>query len=127
MLVALVAALALVPRRLQGPTRIRAATAAARLGTSQVSRSSATRGRPARLPDCGTNLVASENTRLFVSVDSDSNPLTGDLTDDGMDYSFAMDNDTYWFERWDGAGWVRASNSTVRITGNSSETVIAAD
>jgi hypothetical protein len=73
----------------------------------------------------GTNIASSETSLLFLSIDSDSNPLTGDLTDHGTDYWFGMDNQTYSFERWNGADWVRAPNSTVRINGSSSEIMVS--
>jgi hypothetical protein len=54
---------------------------------------------------------------LYLSIDSDSNPLTGDLADHGTDYWFGIDNDSYGFERWNGAEWVDAPYSTVRVMG----------
>ena len=54
-------------------------------------------GSPARIsPRLQTNL-------LFLTIDSDANPLTGDLTDNGSDYWFGMDDSTYGFEHWDGS------------------------
>ena len=40
----------------------------------------------------GTNLATSETNLLFLDIDSDANPLTGDLTDNGSDYWFGMDD-----------------------------------
>jgi hypothetical protein len=73
----------------------------------------------------GTNLASSDDSRLYLSIDSDANPLTGDLTDDGTDYWFGIDDDTYNFARWNGADWVVAPDSTVRITGNQSQITIS--
>jgi hypothetical protein len=73
----------------------------------------------------GTGLASSDDSHLFLSIDSDSNPLTGDLTDKGTDYWFGMDDDTYWFERWNGSDWVQAADTTVRITGNASQITIS--
>ena len=73
----------------------------------------------------GSNLATSETNLLFVTIDSDANPLTGDLTDNGSDYWFGMDNSTYGFEHWDGSRWVDNPDLTVRITGNSSAITIS--
>ena len=73
----------------------------------------------------GSNIASSELSMLFLTIDSDSNPLTGDLTDHGTDYWFGMDNHTYSFQRWNGADWVDAPNSTVRITGSQSEITVS--
>jgi hypothetical protein len=73
----------------------------------------------------GANFPSSDDSRLYLSIDSDANPLTGDLTDDGIDYWFGVDDDTYGFERWNGADWVQAPDTTVRITGNQSQITIA--
>ncbi len=51
----------------------------------------------------GTNLASGETNPLFLAIDSDSNPLTGDLTDHGTDYWFGVDLGGYWFGRWDGS------------------------
>jgi hypothetical protein len=73
----------------------------------------------------GTNLASSGLNPLFLTIDSDANPSTGDLTDRGSDYWFGMDEDTYGFEHWDGADWVNTADSTVRITGDTREVVIS--
>jgi len=65
----------------------------------------------------GTNLASSTLNPLFLSIDSDANPGTGDLTDHGTDYWFGIDDDSYGFQHWDGADWVDTSYSTVHITG----------
>jgi len=73
----------------------------------------------------GTNLASSEKNVLFLNIDSDANPLTGDLTSSGADYSFVMDDGSYWFDRWDGAHWVEAPRSTVRITGGTTQIMLS--
>jgi hypothetical protein len=73
----------------------------------------------------GTNLASSGLNPLFLTIDSDANPSTGDLTDHGSDYWFGMDAGTYGFERWDGSDWVDTANSTVRISGDTREIAIS--
>jgi hypothetical protein len=73
----------------------------------------------------GTNLATSETNVLFLTIDSDANPLTGDLTDNGSDYWFGMDNSTYGFEHWDGSHWVDSPNLTVRISGGTSGIMVS--
>jgi hypothetical protein len=73
----------------------------------------------------GTNLATSETNLLFLDIDSDANPLTGDLTDNGSDYWFGMDDSTYGFEHWDGSQWVDSPNLTVRITGGASGIMVS--
>jgi hypothetical protein len=73
----------------------------------------------------GTNIASSEENTLMLDIDSDANPLTGDMTSNGADYSFEVDDDTYGFGRWDGAHWVRAPNNTVRVSGGTTEIMIS--
>ncbi len=73
----------------------------------------------------GTNLATSETNLLFLSIDSDANPLTGDLTDNGSDYWFGMDDSSYGFEHWEGSNWVNSPDLSVRITGNTSGIMIS--
>lgn len=73
----------------------------------------------------GTNLASSEKNLLFLNIDSDANPLSGNLTDSGADYSFVMDGSSYWFDRWDGSQWLDAANSTVRITGSTTQIMVS--
>jgi hypothetical protein len=73
----------------------------------------------------GTNLATSETNLLFLSIDSDANPLTGDLTDNGSDYWFGMDDSSYGFEHWDGSQWVDSPDLSVRITGGTSGIMIS--
>lgn len=73
----------------------------------------------------GTNLASSGLNPLFLSIDSDANPATGDLTDHGTDYWFGIDADGYGFQHWDGADWVDTSYSTVQIRGGTQEITIS--
>jgi len=73
----------------------------------------------------GTNLATSELNMVFLSIDSDSNPLTGDLTDHGTDYWFGVDNDSYGFFRWTGSGWTWGAPTTVRVTGGGNQVMIS--
>jgi hypothetical protein len=73
----------------------------------------------------GTNIASSESNVLFLDIDSDANPLTGNLMDNGADYSFYVDNDTYEFAHWDGSHWVDTSNLSVRVSGGTSQILIS--
>jgi len=73
----------------------------------------------------GTNLATSEANLPFLTIDSDANPLTGDLTDNGSDYWFGMDDSSYAFEHWDGSQWVNSPDLSVRITGNTSGIMVS--
>ena len=73
----------------------------------------------------GTNLASSETNLLFLTIDSDANPLTGDLTDNGSDYWFGMDDSSYGFEHWDGSKWVITSDLSVRINGSTSAIMVS--
>jgi hypothetical protein len=73
----------------------------------------------------GSNLASSSDNIVSLDVDSDANPLTGNVNDDGMDYSFTVDNDTYSFERWSGAEWVDTPYSTVHVSGGASGIAIS--
>ncbi len=73
----------------------------------------------------GTNIASSETSPLFLDIDSDANPLTGDITDNGSDYSFGIDNSSYFFGHWDGSNWVVTPDLSVQITGNTSQILIS--
>jgi hypothetical protein len=73
----------------------------------------------------GSNLATSALNPLFLTIDSDANPLTGDLTDHGSDYWFGMDADSYGFQHWTGSDWVDTSSLSVQIRGSTSELTIA--
>jgi hypothetical protein len=73
----------------------------------------------------GTNIASSKDNVLFVDIDTDANPNTGNLLDDGAEYSFYVDDDSYDFGRWDGAHWVDTPHSTVRVAGGTSQIMIS--
>jgi hypothetical protein len=73
----------------------------------------------------GTNIASSGTNPLLLDVDSDANPLTGDLAAGGVDYSFIVDGESYGFARWDGSKWVDASSLTVQVSGNTSQILIS--
>jgi hypothetical protein len=73
----------------------------------------------------GTNIASSTNNLLFLDIDSDANPLTGDITDNGADYSFVVDDTSYGFAHWDGAHWVSTPDLSVRVTGDTSQILIS--
>ena len=70
----------------------------------------------------GTNIASSATNVVFLDIDSDANPATGE---DGDDYSFIVDNDTYYFAHWDGADWADTPYNTVRVTGGSAGIMIS--
>lgn len=63
----------------------------------------------------GNSLSSSENYPTFLDIDSDANPLTGNLMDGGADYFFGVDSTGYGFWHWNGSDWVDAPYSTVRV------------
>ena len=71
------------------------------------------------------NLAISDTVPLFLHIDSDANPLTGDVFDVGADYVFVIGADSYWFAHWNGADWVDTPYSTVRISGSSQAITIS--
>jgi hypothetical protein len=73
----------------------------------------------------GVNIASSEQNVLFVDIDADANPNTGNLLGDGAEYSFYVDNDTYDFEHWDGAQWAATPFTTVRVSGGTSQIIIS--
>jgi hypothetical protein len=73
----------------------------------------------------GTNIASSETSPLFLDIDSDANPLTGDLTDNGADYSFGVDDNSYFLAHWDGAHWVETPDLSVQVSGNTSQILIS--
>ena len=73
----------------------------------------------------GSNIASSEQNVLFLDIDSDANPNTGNLTDGGADYSFVVDDNSYGFSHWSGTSWVDATPTTVRVTGNTSQITIS--
>jgi hypothetical protein len=73
----------------------------------------------------GTNIASSDQNPLFLDIDSDANPVTGDITDNGADYSFYVDDTSYGFAHWDGTHWVLTSDLSVRVTGGTSQILIS--
>ncbi|TMK76473.1 MAG: hypothetical protein E6G45_13135 [Actinobacteria bacterium] len=73
----------------------------------------------------GKNISSSENYPTFLDIDSDANPLTGDVMGGGEDYFFVVDNSSYWFAHWNGSDWVDTSSSTVRVFGTSTGIMIS--
>ena len=73
----------------------------------------------------GTNIASSETSPLFLDIDSDANPLTGDITDNGSDYSFYVDNTSYFFAHWDGSNWVTTPDLSVQVSGGTSQILIS--
>lgn len=73
----------------------------------------------------GNNIASSDTNVLFLDIDSDANPNTGDLGDNGSDYSFYVDNGSYDFVRWNGSDWVDTPNSTVRVLGGAGQIMIS--
>jgi hypothetical protein len=73
----------------------------------------------------GTNIASSETAPLFLDIDSDANPLTGDITDNGSDYSFYVDNTSYFFAHWDGSNWVATPDLSVQVSGGTSQILIS--
>jgi hypothetical protein len=65
----------------------------------------------------GANLSRSPDQLTGVDIDSDANPLTGDIRSGGADYWFGVAGDGYGFEHWNGTDWVDTAYATVRISG----------
>jgi hypothetical protein len=73
----------------------------------------------------GVNIASSEQNVLFVDIDSDANPNTGNPAHDGADYSFYVDDSSYDFAHWDGSQWAEAPHTTVRVSGGTSQILIS--
>jgi hypothetical protein len=67
----------------------------------------------------GNGLSTSETNFTLLVIDADANPTTGNVDAMGAEYYFYVDNESYWFGRWDGSDWVDAPYSTVRVSGGS--------
>jgi hypothetical protein len=61
----------------------------------------------------GTNIASSQTSPILLDIDSDANPLTGDLTGNGADYTFYVDDNSY----WDSTALRTRGHSTTRSTG----------
>jgi hypothetical protein len=73
----------------------------------------------------GTNLASSDTSPLFLDIDSDANPLTGNLTGNGADYSFIVGSSGYFLAHWNGGDWVETPNLSVQVFGGSSQIMIS--
>jgi hypothetical protein len=73
----------------------------------------------------GTNIASSDTAPLFLDIDSDANPLTGDISFNGSDYEFGVDNTSYGFSHWDGSNWVATPDLSVQVSGNTSQILIS--
>lgn len=73
----------------------------------------------------GTNIASAPTSPLLLDIDSDANPLTGDLTFNGADYEFGVDDNSYYLAHWDGAHWVESPDLSVQVSGNTSQILIS--
>jgi hypothetical protein len=73
----------------------------------------------------GSNLSTAPNQLTFLDIDSDANPLTGNMLAGGIDYFFGIDNESYGFFRWSGTDWLGTPGSTVTISGRGSALLIS--
>lgn len=67
----------------------------------------------------GSNVASSPTNVLFLDIDADANPATGNPIT-GAEYTFYVDDTSYEFDRWNGSDWVATPSSTVNVSGNSS-------
>jgi hypothetical protein len=61
----------------------------------------------------------------ILNIDSDVNPLTGDITAFGSDYWFGVDTDSYDFGHFNGNVWDTTPYSTVTVSGGGSSLLIS--
>jgi hypothetical protein len=73
----------------------------------------------------GRNLATSTVNPLNLGIDSDANASTGDPQHRGADYWFFVDEDGYWFLKWNGADWADTAHLSVEIFGDNSLLVIS--
>jgi hypothetical protein len=73
----------------------------------------------------GTNIASSDTMPLILDIDSDANPLTGDITFNGMDYEFDVDNGSYSFFHWNGSDWVATPDLSVQVSGGTGQILIS--
>jgi len=73
----------------------------------------------------GTNIASSATNPLFLDIDSDANPLSGNISDNGSDYLFYVDGDSYFFAHWNGSSWVQTPDLSVQVSGNTSQILIS--
>jgi hypothetical protein len=73
----------------------------------------------------GTNIASAETMLLILDIDSDANPLTGDITANGSDYEFGVNNNSYFFGHWDGSNWVETPDLSVQVSGNTTQILVS--
>jgi hypothetical protein len=73
----------------------------------------------------GINLATNPDQDVELLLDSDANPVTGDVGEFGADYWFGVDDTGYGFQHFDGSNWVDTADSTVQITGGGSTLLIS--
>jgi hypothetical protein len=73
----------------------------------------------------GTNLAMNPNQDVELLIDSDANPVTGDIASFGADYWFGVDDTSYGFEHFDGSTWGDTPHTTVQVTGGGSSLLIS--
>ena len=73
----------------------------------------------------GTNIASSEQDPLFLDIDSDANPVTGNVLDNGSDYVFLVDSGGYAFAHWSGSDWVDTPSLSVQVSGGTSQILIS--
>ena len=73
----------------------------------------------------GTNVVSSATVPLILEIDSDANPLTGDIAVNGADYEFDVDNASYGFFHWNGSDWVATPDLSVQVFGGPTQIQIS--
>jgi hypothetical protein len=73
----------------------------------------------------GTNIASAETNPLILEIDSDGNPLTGDITLNGSDYEFGVDNGSYGFFHWNGSDWVVTPDLSVQVSGGTGQILIS--
>jgi len=73
----------------------------------------------------GTNIASSATNPLFLDIDSDANPFSGNISDNGSDYLFYVDGDSYFFVHWNGATWVETPDLSVHVSGGTSQILIS--
>jgi len=73
----------------------------------------------------GTSLAIGANQDVEVWIDSDANPVTGDVGVFGADYWFGVDEGGYGFQHFDGTDWVDTPFATVRVNGGGSSLLVS--
>jgi hypothetical protein len=73
----------------------------------------------------GTNLASAETSPLLLEIDSDANPLTGSLTENGTDYSFFVGGNGYFLLHWNGKEWSETPDLSVQVFGGRSQIIIS--